>query len=441
MATIVTIIGKVVESINETEGIPLVNCKILPNPGIVGFAANVNGDINAPHVLTIGSTYSFTFTSVGYTSKTISKTITNNILDFGTIKLEESNETLDEFEVVVKNPCDDGIMGEYIVVKGDNLSKISRNYPIDGVSEKQRVDQIYKANPFLKGRRIESNDRTYFHGFNYLQDKNLLFPGDVLNIPCVGTPLKNFDLIGMVIDKETNDPIEGATVKTNVKKPGKSESTTTDVDGKFQLNGTYVPVVALQRPLIVEGSKGDAVRDLQEILAIKVDGDFGPNTKASVETFQGQKGLKVDGKVGEKTWIILDNLGNENKKTFLFDVIASKIFYSTERYSPFNLDESIKDVEIIIPLENQKISIKKAIIEQIVIPPPVIKGIEIAQKLKDAESFAIKDLGNQIIDRIRQSLIPQVLQLIAQFGIGKAQEALGKKMDELNTSCPANLIL
>ena len=439
MATIVTIIGKVVESINETEGIPLVNCKILPNPGIVGFAANVNGDINAPHVLTIGSTYSFTFTSVGYTSKTISKTITNNILDFGTIKLEESNETLDEFEVVVKNPCDDGIMGEYIVVKGDNLSKISRNYPIDGVSEKQRVDQIYKANPFLKGRRIESNDRTYFHGFNYLQDKNLLFPGDVLNIPCVGTPLKNFDLIGMVIDKETNDPIEGATVKTNVKKPGKSESTTTDVDGKFQLNGTYVPVVALQRPLIVEGSKGDAVRDLQEILAIKVDGDFGPNTKASVETFQGQKGLKVDGKVGEKTWIILDNLGNENKKTFLFDVIASKIFYSTERYSPFNLDESIKDVEIIIPLENQKISIKKAIIEQIVIPPPVIKGIEIAQKLKDAESFAIKDLGNQIIDRIRQSLIPQVLQLIAQFGIGKAQEALGKKMDELNTSCPANL--
>ena len=69
MATIVTIIGKVVESIDETEGIPLVNCKILPNPGIVGFAANVNGDINAPHVLTIGSTYSFTFTSVGYTSK------------------------------------------------------------------------------------------------------------------------------------------------------------------------------------------------------------------------------------------------------------------------------------------------------------------------------------------------------------------------------------
>ena len=437
MATIITIIGKVVESINETEGVPLVNCKITPDPGTVGFAADIDGNINASHILSIGSTYNFVFSSVGYTTKTISKIITNNTLDFGIIKLEESNEVLDEFEVVAENPCGD--MGEYTVVKGDYLYKIARKFPRDGISESKRVDQIYKANPYLKGRRIESNDKTYFHGKNYLQNENLLFPGDVLNIPCIGTPLKNFDLVGMVVDKETNNPIEGATVKTNVKKPGKSESTTTDVDGKFRLMGTYVPVVALQRPLLVEGSKGDAVRDLQEILAIKVDGNFGPKTKSSVETFQSQKGLKVDGKVGEKTWKILDNLGNENKKTFLFDVIASKIFYSTERYSPFNLDQSLKDVEIIIPLENQKVSLKKAIIEQIVIPPPVIKGLEIAQKLKDPETFAIKDMSKKITDRIRESLIPQVLQLILQFGIGKAQEALGKKMDELNTTCPSNL--
>ena len=437
MATIVTITGKVVNSTNETEGVPLVNCKILPDPGTVGFAADVDGNINTSHVLSIGSTYNFVFSSVSYTTKTISKIITNDILDFGTIKLEESNEVLDEFVVTAENPCED--MGEYIVVKDDTLYQIARKFPRDGISESKRVDQIYKANPYLKGRRIESNDKTYFHGKNYLQNKNLLFPGDVLNIPCIGTPLKNFDLVGMVVDKETNNPIEGANVKTNVKKPGKSESTTTDVDGKFRIMGTYVPVVALQRPLIVEGSKGDAVKDLQEILAIKVDGDFGPKTKSAVEIFQTQKGLKVDGKVGEKTWNILDNLGNENKKTFLFDVIASKVFYSTERYSPFNLDQSLKDVEIIIPLENQKVSLRKAIIEQIVIPPPVIKGIEIAQKLKDPETFAIKDMSKKITDRIRESLIPQVLQLILQFGIGKAQEALGKKMDELNTTCPSNL--
>ena len=134
-----------------------------------------------------------------------------------------------------------------------------------------------------------------------------------------------------------------------------------------------------------------------------------------------------------------DNQGNQNKKTYIFDIIASKVFYSTEQVSPFNLDQSLKDVEILIPLENQKVSIKQAIIEEIIIPPPVIKGIEIAQKLKDPETFAIKDISKKIMDRVRESLIPQVLQLIVQFGIGKAQEALGKKMDELNTTCPANL--
>ena len=68
-------------------------------------------------------------------------------------------------------------MKKYTVVKGDYLYKIARLYPIDGISESKRVDQIYKANPYLKGRRIESNDKTYFHGKNYLQNKNLLFPG------------------------------------------------------------------------------------------------------------------------------------------------------------------------------------------------------------------------------------------------------------------------
>ena len=359
---------------------------------------------------------------------------------------EESEEVLEDEpqEELAENPniaednlCED--MEEYTVIKDDTLYKIARLFPKDGVSLGKRVDQIYKANPFLKGRRIESNDRTYFNGKNYLQNKNLLFPGDILNIPCYGTPLKNFDLRGMVIDKETNEPIKGANVKTNIKKPGKSESTTTDEDGKFKLIGTYVPVVALQRPLIKKGATGEAVKDLQTLLAIKVDGIYGPDTTAAVKTFQEGNGLKVDGIVGQKTWTVLDNQGNQNKKTYIFDIIASKVFYSTEQVSPFNLDQSLKDVEILIPLENQKVSIKQAIIEEIIIPPPVIKGIEIAQKLKDPETFAIKDISKKIMDRVRESLIPQVLQLIVQFGIGKAQEALGKKMDELNTTCPANL--
>jgi len=56
------------------------------------------------------------------------------------------------------------------------------------------------------------------------------------------------------------------------------------------------------------GSKGDAVRTLQERLnrlgcnCGPVDGDFGPRTLEAVKAFQAARGLVVDGIVGPKTW-------------------------------------------------------------------------------------------------------------------------------------------
>lgn len=54
------------------------------------------------------------------------------------------------------------------------------------------------------------------------------------------------------------------------------------------------------------GSKGARVRELQALLVragyqVKVDGDFGPATKAAVRAFQTAHGLKVDGVVGPRT--------------------------------------------------------------------------------------------------------------------------------------------
>ena len=69
-------------------------------------------------------------------------------------------------------------------------------------------------------------------------------------------------------------------------------------------------ITAADMPLIKKGSKGDAVKKLQQILNSKgykltVDGDFGPATEAAVKAYQAANHLEVDGEVGEKTWASL----------------------------------------------------------------------------------------------------------------------------------------
>lgn len=54
-----------------------------------------------------------------------------------------------------------------------------------------------------------------------------------------------------------------------------------------------------------KGSRGDAVRELQVQLNLRVDGIFGPLTEEAVMEWQRAHGLEADGIVGAKTWATL----------------------------------------------------------------------------------------------------------------------------------------
>ena len=61
-----------------------------------------------------------------------------------------------------------------------------------------------------------------------------------------------------------------------------------------------------QKLVIRQGSKGDLVRMLQELLGIHSDGDFGPKTRNAVVSFQKQHNITPDGIVGPMTWDALN---------------------------------------------------------------------------------------------------------------------------------------
>ena len=49
------------------------------------------------------------------------------------------------------------------------------------------------------------------------------------------------------------------------------------------------------------GSQGDVVKQIQEVIGVTPDGDFGPKTEAAVKNWQSKKGLLADGIVGAVT--------------------------------------------------------------------------------------------------------------------------------------------
>ena len=85
------------------------------------------------------------------------------------------------------------------------------------------------------------------------------------------------------------------------------------VDGIVGPNTWHALPADPDTPQLASGSTGTVVLALQDGLLRyggsgsvtdpgPVDGDFGPQTQGAVQAYQGQRGVTVDGIVGDQTW-------------------------------------------------------------------------------------------------------------------------------------------
>jgi len=97
--------------------------------------------------------------------------------------------------------------------------------------------------------------------------------------------------------------------------------------------------------LIKVGSKGELVKDVQEIVGVPADGHFGPATEAAVKKWQAANGLTADGLVGRGT---LGKMG-------LLDTDASLTEATPEKASglytkkPYTTSNGLKVIEYFMP--------------------------------------------------------------------------------------------
>lgn len=70
--------------------------------------------------------------------------------------------------------------------------------------------------------------------------------------------------------------------------------------GEDAAAGPVTPAIGYE--VVRRGSTGEWVSKLQKALAIKADGDFGPETEAVLKAFQGENALEPDGIAGRNIY-------------------------------------------------------------------------------------------------------------------------------------------
>jgi peptidoglycan hydrolase-like protein with peptidoglycan-binding domain len=121
------------------------------------------------------------------------------------------------------------------------------------------------------------------------------------------------------------ESISGETISGNPDRPEKPERPPEGPD--------HPPTAPEARRTLEEGDEGEDVAEVQRILGIPDDGDFGPATDSWVAAFQAACGLDDDGVVGPNTWEELDDLDTRMEQGLdgISEELAVKINTLVER--------------------------------------------------------------------------------------------------------------
>lgn len=121
---------------------------------------------------------------------------------------------------------------------------------------------------------------------------------------------------------------------------------------------------------------------------------------------------------------------------FIVNIFATD--YGQKTINPFNLKKQLKNNGGlgIIKLKSSKLDLEEAISQELPLSVDQIRSLQLSKM--DFE-MAKQQAMNNLVKQIKTVLLPQVLTLIAAFGISKAKDALGKKFGDMNATCPANL--
>ena len=219
---------------------------------------------------------------------------------------------------------------EHVVQPGDTLSSIAEAHYGDAA----RYTDIVRANPTEIG------------------DPNIIFPGQILKVP-IGGNGQSAVLLQLGSSGDDVERVQRSIVRDGYRSAANDLGLggAEDVDGvfgprtdtavrRFQqtrglvVDGVVGPITWAALPLkepsprLARGSTGSAVTALQSVLANladpttplyggAIDGDFGPLTEAAVRAYQSERGLVVDGVVGDQTWLSAVSLPGDT-----LDVVA-----------------------------------------------------------------------------------------------------------------------